>query len=90
MDGKDVVIMKLYRGSLEGDIFQRLFDAQRSTGKDHHIVPLLDSFEDDREPDLVFMVMPLLQRYNKPPFEAVSEVIDFFRQLLEVCFVSDH
>lgn len=59
-------------------------EAQRASGKDHHIAPLLDSFQDDRESSLEFFVMPLLRTYRNPPFEYVSEVFDLYRQLLEV------
>lgn len=76
--------MKLPRTSHERDVFQHLADAQRSSGKDHHIVPLLDSFEDEREPELAFFVMRLLRRFDEPPFEHVSDLVDLFKQLLEV------
>lgn len=51
-----------------------------------HCVPILDYFEDDSEEDLAFMVMPLLRRFDRPPFSFVSEVIDFIHQTLEVSF----
>ncbi len=53
-------------------------------GKDHHIVPVLDTFEDDREPDQIFFVMPMLRQFDSPEFEAVSEIVDLFKQVLEV------
>lgn len=89
-DGKEVMITKLYRISHEQDVLKHIADAQRSTRKDQHIVQLLDSFKDDREPALVFMVMPLLHRADVPlaPFEFVSELVDLLEQLLEVCSVS--
>lgn len=77
--------MSLPRTSHERDVFQHLADAQRSSGKDHHIVSMLDSFEDEREPELAFFVMPLLHYFDEPPFETVSELVDLFGQLLEVC-----
>ena len=78
--------MNLRRNSREREVFLHLVDAQRSTGKDQHIVPLLDSFKDDRELDLEFFVRPLLCEYHQPPlaFAVVSEVVDLFIQLLEV------
>lgn len=84
-DGREVAIMNLPRQSREREILRHLEGAQLATGKDEHIAPLLDSFEDDREPHLEFFVMPLMRRYYLLPFEAVSEVLDLFRQLLEVC-----
>ena len=31
------------------------------------------------------LVMPLLRRFNDPPFETVGEAVEFFRQIFEVC-----
>ena len=76
--------MNLRRKSREREILLHVVEAQRLSGKDHHIAPLLDNFEDDREPNLEFFVMPLMRRYYTVPFEAVSEVLDFYNQLLEV------
>lgn len=76
--------MNISRTSHEREILDHVIDAQRSSGKDHHIAPILEIFEDEREPDLVFFVMPLLRQFDLPPFEAVSEIIDLFKQLLEV------
>ena len=76
--------MYLLRKSREREILLHVDEAQRSSGKDQHIAPLLDNFEDDREPNLEFFVMPLMRSYYALPFEAVSEVLDFYNQLLEV------
>lgn len=75
--------MKMWRISHQREVLQHLMDVQRTSGKHHHIVPLLDSFEDDRETGIVFFVMPLLQRFDCPGFEMVSEVVQLFKQLLE-------
>ncbi len=76
--------MNLARTSYERAVLQHVTDAQRTSGKDHHIVSILDTFEDEREPDLAFYVMPLLHGFDMPRFEAVSELVDLFSQLLEV------
>lgn len=81
--------MNLPRKSRERTILRHLVDAQQSTGEDRHIAPILDSFEDGREPKLEFFVMPLLREYYLPPFDAVPEVVDFFKQLLEVRHVQN-
>ncbi len=70
--------------SYQREVLQRLVDAQRTSGKSHHIVPVLESFEDDREPEIVFFAMPLFQRFDRPGFDTVSEVVHLFKQLLEV------
>lgn len=78
-----MAIMKLQRNSYEGEIYRHLVDPQRLGDDDRHIVPLLDTFEDEREPDLEFFVMPLLRRFDEPPLETVYEVVDWFNQMLE-------
>ena len=76
--------MRLNRDSYERETLMHVAEAQRTTGEDHHIAPLLDTFEDDREPTLEFFVMPFLRTYYNPPFDFVPEVTDLFIQLLEV------
>ncbi len=87
-DGKDVAIMKLRRRSYEGEIYRHLVDPQRLGGDDRHIVPLLDTFQDEREPDLEFFVIPFLAKFDIPPFDTVYEVVDLFKQMLEVCVLN--
>ena len=33
----------------------------------------------------VLFLMPLLRRFDDPPFETVGEAVEFFRQIFEVC-----
>jgi hypothetical protein len=58
---------------------------------DNHCVPILDSFRDPIFPEVEYIVMPVLRRYNDPEFCFVGEVVDFVTQLLEVgilyCFI---
>jgi len=75
--------MNIPRTSQEGEVFKHLSDSKRAGDKDRHVVAMLDNFEDEREPDLEFFVMPLLRQFDRPPFSAVSEVVDMFQQLLE-------
>lgn len=83
-DEKDVAVMNISRTSHEREILDRVYEAQRSSSKDHHIAPIIETFEDEREPSLVFFVMPLLRQFDLPPFEAVSEIVELFKQLLKV------
>lgn len=50
----------------------------------NHAVPVLDYFTDGSDPKITFIVQPLLREFNKPEFYAVSEMIDFMKQTLEV------
>ena len=54
----------------------------------NHCVPIYDYFIDDEEPFVGFLVMPLLRRFNDPPFYYVDEVMDFIKQTLEVWIFS--
>ncbi|KLO04255.1 kinase-like protein, partial [Schizopora paradoxa] len=82
-DKKDVALMILQKDCREGEIYRHLTDLKRLDGNDHHIVPLLDSFQDDRLPEQELFVMPLLHKFQRPPFVVVKEVLDLFEQLLE-------
>ena len=76
--------MNISRESDERRILDYVTEAQRTSGNDHHIAPILETFEDDREPELRFYIMPLLRVFDHPPFDAVSEIVELFRQLLDV------
>ncbi|KLO13856.1 hypothetical protein SCHPADRAFT_940066 [Schizopora paradoxa] len=84
-DRKDVRILKTRRYSRERAIFEHLVDAQRSAKEDQHIIQILDTFEDAREPDLVFMVMPLMiPAWSTRDFlGTIADLLDMFQQILE-------
>ena len=49
----------------------------------NHTVPLLDVVNLPNSGESMF-VMPLLRRFDDPPFVTVGEAVEFFRQLFEV------
>lgn len=53
----------------------------------NHCVPVLDVIVDDAE-NIGYIVMPLLRRYDNPPFATIGEVMDFVGQTLEVSAVA--
>lgn len=55
----------------------------------NHAVPLLDHFRVEEDPSRSYMIMPLLRRISRPPFETVYNAIDFVDQILEVCRIID-
>lgn len=57
---------------------ERLQDAR------NHCVPILDYIEGDEGENISFLVMPLLRKFDDPPFYFVEEIVDFVRQTLEV------
>lgn len=56
----------------------------------NHCVPILDFIEGDEEEYISFLVMPLLRKFNDPPFHFVGEIVDFVQQTLEVCTYPAH
>lgn len=50
----------------------------------NHVVPFYASFSGYKFPDVQFMVMPVLRRFDDPEFMYGCEVIDFVSQVLEV------
>jgi len=62
------------------------FSTRRMTGDSrNHVVPFYDNFGDSYTPNIQFMVMPVLRRFDDPEFVMVCEVVDFITQALEVC-----
>ena len=51
----------------------------------NHSVPILDTFQDDEDEKISYVVMPLLRLMDNPEFEAVGEIVGFADQILEVC-----
>lgn len=61
------------------------FSTRRMTSDTrNHVVPRFDSFLDSYDPNLQFIVMPVLRRFDDPEFVAPCEVVDFISQALEV------
>ena len=50
----------------------------------NHCVQVWDSFDAPDDPTRTIIVMPLLRKFDDPPFETVGEVVECVRQLLEV------
>ncbi|THH03971.1 hypothetical protein EW145_g5861, partial [Phellinidium pouzarii] len=67
----------------EDTISRRLCVPEKTSDPRNHCVPIFERIHDEREPKSYFLVMPLLRRFNDPPFYAVGEVVDFVRQTLE-------
>ena len=61
-----------------------------SENPSNHSVPILDTFEDETNSTVSYIVMPLLRDFDNPPFESVDDVLEFGEQLLEVGTISDH
>jgi hypothetical protein len=63
----------------------RLFSSEPlSSDPSNYCVPILDVLQPPDDPDLVFLVMPLLYGYDIAPLETVGEGVEFIRQMFEV------
>ncbi|KAH8119827.1 kinase-like domain-containing protein [Phellopilus nigrolimitatus] len=82
-DGKIVAIKKLPANSREAQIALMLSSSERLQDPTNHCVPIFDTFIDEQDNQIMFMVMPLLRAFNDPEFEYIDEAIDFVRQALE-------
>ncbi|KAH8115230.1 kinase-like domain-containing protein [Phellopilus nigrolimitatus] len=81
-DGKIVAIKKFSADSQEARIGLMVSSSERLQDPTNHCVPIFDTFvEEDNQ--TVFIVMPLLRRFNDPEFDHVDEAFDFVRQALE-------
>jgi serine/threonine protein kinase len=83
-DNKRVVIKQVEAGSDEVAICRMLSSPELRNDPHNHAVPVLDYFTKDDEPQHGFLVMPLLRKFDDPPFGTVGEVVDFVRQMLQV------
>lgn len=78
------MIKRVRKGTTETSIAQFLSSEILRSDPDNHCVPILDIFCDESDPAIEYLVMPILKIFNSPPFYAVSEVVDFIKQTLEV------
>lgn len=83
-DGKLVKIKCVPTDGLEIRIAMMLSTPPLSEDSTNHSVPILDTFEDEANPNVSYIVMPLLRHFDDPAFESVEDVLEFGEQLLEV------
>lgn len=83
-DGMKVAIKQVATESPEIEIGVMLSTPESLRDPRNHCVPILDHFSNPAEPDITYIVMPLLIQYDKPEFYDISEMLDFMSQLLQV------
>ena len=74
----------MLRNSAETSIGRFLTSPELLRDPTNHCVPILDSFPDELSNEISFIVMPMLRRFNDPPFDSVDEVVSFAEQCMEV------
>lgn len=87
VDGEPVILKRILKSEhpYEVEITGFLSSDLLAADPRNHCVRLYDVLEVPKEDDMVILVLPLLRRYDSPPFETVEEAIDFFSQVFEVC-----
>ncbi|KLO08637.1 hypothetical protein SCHPADRAFT_835082 [Schizopora paradoxa] len=80
-DGSNVFIKRIDKDSTEAEINIYLSSPTLRSNPSNHAVPCPDYISGEGIHD--FIVMPVLRRFNDPPFVFVDEVLDFIRQTLE-------
>ena len=79
-----MVLKKVSAGSPEIHLAQWLSTPERLSDKDNHCVPILDVLSAPDAEDEVILVMPLLRKFNDPPFDTYGEVVECLQQLFAV------
>ena len=83
-DQKTVYIKRVQTGDQESAIARMLTTPELLKDPFNHCVPIIDTFEDDQDPSISYIVMPFLKTMDEPSFERVEEVVEFVDQILEV------
>lgn len=57
----------------------------------NHCVPILDTFADNNDPAMSYIIMPYLRLSDDPPFLFVDDAFDFVDQIMEgLVFIHEH
>ncbi|KAH7882631.1 kinase-like domain-containing protein [Phlebopus sp. FC_14] len=95
-DGTPVFIKQVDRRKhpTEAEIAQFLSSPSLLSDSHNHTIPVLDSFPHKKNPEIQYLVMPLLRPVfpiDEPPFTTIKETIDFVDQTLEgLAFMHEH
>lgn len=68
----------------EADIGVYLSSPPLSEDPRNHCCPIYAVLHPPEDDNVAILVMPFLREHNNPPYTTVGEVIEFFRQVLEV------
>ncbi|KZT63088.1 hypothetical protein DAEQUDRAFT_815840 [Daedalea quercina L-15889] len=84
-DGEPVILKRILTTEhpYEVEIARFLSSEPLASDSRNHCVRLYDVLDVPNEDNTVILVLPLLRRYDSPPFELVSEALDLFNQLFE-------
>lgn len=82
-DGQLVCIKRVQSGGSELEIVNYLSRHETRGDPQNHSVPILESFQDNEDPQITYIVMPFFRRMDNPPFDLINDVLDFADQVLE-------
>ncbi|KAJ7164804.1 kinase-like domain-containing protein [Mycena crocata] len=84
-DGAFVVLKKISSKThpCEVDIATWFSAESQRSDPENHCVPIREVLQSPIYPDIRFIVMPLLQPFDKPRFDSIGEAVSFFRQIFE-------
>ncbi|TEB29036.1 hypothetical protein FA13DRAFT_1690318 [Coprinellus micaceus] len=83
--GQYVVIKRIEsdEDSTELDVMAFLTAEERAGDPRNHCVRALGILDHPSDPQVQFVILPLLRKFDDPPFETIGEVVDFVGQVLE-------
>jgi hypothetical protein len=86
-DGAFVMVKQMTKSSHphEVDIGQYLSTGALRADTHNHCVPILEVLEVPDDDTTLLIVMPLLRKFDDPPFGTLGEVVDCVKQAFEVC-----
>lgn len=84
-DGKQVYIKQVETGDNESQIALMFSSEPLRDNPANHCVPISSIFQDDEDPKISYLVMPLLRSMEDPHFQFVNDIVELMDQYLEVC-----
>lgn len=90
-DGRLVCIKRVARQGQELELTRYFSSPELRADPRNHSIPILDSFDDDVDERLSYIVMPFYRPMTDPPFDLVNDIVEFADQVLEgLAFIHAH
>ncbi|KAJ7159465.1 kinase-like domain-containing protein [Mycena filopes] len=89
IDGLPVVLKRIsnalhrYEAEIHRHIASPGSEFSESLEPKNHCAPLFNLLHPPDNAEALILVMPLMRKYDDPPFDTVGEVVDFFHQIFE-------
>ena len=83
-DGVLVQIQQIRRGTEEAQSLALSFSSDVQSALKRHLTPVFDTFDDESDQDIIYVVTPFLRPMDSPPFDTTSDIICFTTQVLDV------